>query len=595
MDVQAYIEYFKEKIPKPLLYEEWKGIRDTMIVHTRGVKPTKLLEVKRPNEDPDLKKYRIATYRPITKDKINHAIDSVISVTVNSNYSIKYSSNIAEPIQQARFKLQDDTIFEPLPLFNLITEHVSRFVFDDPNGLLVWLPVHPIDNTLPPSQAEQTEKVSIQPMLVDSHKICDMGEDYAVWEGKNLWTYDEPTGNGTTKKKNPYYFILTKEVIYRMLPYWDKSENKVKYKEELWYDMGYESDVPERNLPFATFKVLGGNVTMNPDNQKFFESFFQSYAAFGDEAICAFSDNQAVRVRFNFPFVAVKSDLCPTCKGSKKVPDPDHKGANMTCNTCKGLGSVVPFSPFGTFYKKPPATNDNEAYTISDFIEFRNPDVAILKESFLSWQVFIDLAAESINLVFTKEAQSGVAKEIDRQEKTDMLFKILGNMFDIVKFSIDSYECYYVPSDDERKLNDNVVTPPTNLAIKSQDDLFAEMNDLIAKEAPSPFISTTAIMLSQKIYNGNREVQKIIEVLTIWDVLFGKTDEQIGQLNAMGAIGDREKFIHVNGYAILYKLAQEKDLEDMEVEEIITEADKKVVLPERTPIVADDGTIDDNE
>ena len=47
-------------------------------------------------------------------------------------------------------------------------------------------------------------------------------------------------------------------------------------------------------------------------------------------------------------------------------------------------------------------------------------------------------------------------------------------------------------------------------------DLFREGHQVI----------TTANRLAQKIYKDDGEAQKIIEVLTIWDALFGKTSQR---------------------------------------------------------------------
>lgn len=94
IDITEYVkEFFKQEKPP----DDWVKVYKSMIVHTRGVKPTELLEIKRPNEPTDVRAYRLANYRPITKGSINQAIDAVFRVLFGSNYKIEYSPNGTNP------------------------------------------------------------------------------------------------------------------------------------------------------------------------------------------------------------------------------------------------------------------------------------------------------------------------------------------------------------------------------------------------------------------------------------------------------------------------------------------------------------------
>lgn len=588
-DIEAYVANFEDAIKTKIpVKQNWIDVRDAMIVHTRGVLPKKLLELKRPNEPKDLQEYRLANYRRITKKGINQAIDSIIRTFISSNYSIKYSDNLSEYIQKKRFTLQDEKYFlEPLTLLQLIIEHITRINFDDPNGILVWMPVNPNDYKLPPSQIAENEKIEIEPMIVDSPRVIAISDDHLVFEAKEKVMVKT---DARDPKAYCYYFIITREVILRMMPEYNSEKKKVVYVPYEWYSMGYSQKQENRYFPFLPCKVLGGNICINEHGHKYFESWFQSYVEFGNEAITSFSDNQAVRVRFNFPFASVKAEQCPKCKGAKKVHSDKegNLGTMVTCDQCQGVGAIVPFSPFGTHYRKPPSSSEPESFSTAPAYEFYSPDVAILNASFEAWQKFLEMAEDSVNLTFTKEAQSGVAKEIDRENKHDTMFKVSSNTFDLLKFSLDCIECYLMPFQEDRKLEDNQVRQPTTFIIKSQDDLYAELNDLITKNAPTPFINTIANNLAQKVFNGDKKTQKIIEVLTIWDTLFGRSDADIGQLKATGAIGNTEIFRHVYGYSILYQVI---DNPEEEIETIILAADAKLkpLIPVRTPLTNANG------
>lgn len=149
-----------------------------MIVHTRGVKPTDLLNIKRPNEPDDLRAYRLANYRAITKHGINQAIDSVYRVLSSSNYSIVYAKNISEYLETTKFRFLN----QKQDFHKLFFNSILRLMFDDPNGLLVWMPENP-DPLLPPIENEQTTPINVVPVYVNSCDIKHLTEDVAAFKG----------------------------------------------------------------------------------------------------------------------------------------------------------------------------------------------------------------------------------------------------------------------------------------------------------------------------------------------------------------------------------------------------------------------------
>lgn len=578
LDIKNYISRFEDVLAKPSpVFAEWVKIRERMIVHTRGVKPTKLIDQRRPQEPDDIKNYRIANHRAITKDGINHGIDSVQRTLISSNYVITPAPSTEKFIKEKRFSVfEDEAVYEPLPFKQLIIEHLSRIKYDDPNGFLVWMPVHPTDKNKIPLETSPTEKIDIEPYIVDSYRVRDVSIEHLTFEALKKWKWEYlDYQNKKNFREDAYYFVITKEAIYRLLPYWDKAAKKVKYKEEVYYDMGLseQGTDKQKSFKFLPAKVLGGNLTMNEKNEKFFESFFQSYAEFGDECIMAFQDDVAVRTRTAFPFISAKGDKCPTCKGAKKIQS--EEGSKVTCHTCHGEGNIISLSPYGIHYRKEPANNDNPEWTKAPFVTFDSPDINILDFSFKAWQRFLELAKESINLVFTKEAQSGVAKEIDREEKTDMLFKISNNDFDLIKFSLDCIEAYLEPFASARKAN--VVIPPTTFQIKSQFTLVEELKQMMDSDAPQPFIITTSNQIAEKIYGGDVRQKKIVEVLSVWDVLFAMDDSDITQLKNTSAVQTKDIIRHIHGYAILYVMSQNAKFVTQTISEIIALAEAELV------------------
>lgn len=591
VDLKKLTDGFFEN--KPETKEDWERVYDSMVVHTRGVKPKKLLDLKRPNEPLDIREYRLANYRPITKHGINQAIDSVYRTLYGSNYSVTYSKNIDEYLTETEFEFLGEEIdFKQMFFRNLL-----RLVFDDPNGLLVWMPENP-DKELPPIEADATQPINVVPVYVKSKDIIFFkDESFAYRVGKMI--VEIPAGNNKTKpESHDYFFIISKEYIWKYVPYWDTEKKRVSYRTEDYYSLSLTDGQPnaERDFPSLVGHKLGGNISYNEEGKIYYDSFFGCYVPFGDEAICSFSDDQAVRVRYNFPYVSVKGQACIGCKGTGKVTikEGEHKGKISSCKTCEGSGKTVPFTPFGHYLKEPPSSQDNESYVSQPAVEFYSPDVAILQNAYTTWEDLLEKAKETVNLIFTKEAQSGVAKEIDRETKYETLMKISNNFFELIQWSLDIIEAYRVPISSNRQ--DSVVRKPKTFAVKTETELGAELNEMIAKESPQSFIATTAKRLSEKIYSDDDEAQRIIEIQTVWDVLFGKTSAQISQLKVTGGADTLDCLRHTHSYTILASIALDNDLDKMEIAAIIEIADTKLqeLVAKEIIEVTEDATTQDN-
>jgi len=162
-------EFDPGKLPIPPAQGDWVAVRDSMVVHTRGATPTKLLETYRPNEPEDIKKYRLAVYKPITKAPINKAIDSQARILINSNFKIVYSKNIDEYLADTELTPMDTLgVHESFDFFQYIVKKAFRLDFDDPNGVLTWFPVNPDDRRLPAIETNSLTPVDVAPVYVES-------------------------------------------------------------------------------------------------------------------------------------------------------------------------------------------------------------------------------------------------------------------------------------------------------------------------------------------------------------------------------------------------------------------------------------------
>lgn len=585
-DLDKFLEKFFTD--KPATKEDWERVYKSMIVHTRGVKPKELLEIKRPNEPADVREYRLKNYRAITKHGINQAIDSVYRVLSSSNYSIEYSKTLEEYLKETKFKfLEQRQDFHTL-FFNTIL----RIIFDDPNGLLVWMPENS-NPDLPPIEQIETEKINVKPVYVCSKDIKHLTDEVLAFLGGQMIVM-VPEGNNKFKETpTDYYYICTHDFIYRYDPEWSKEKKKIVWKIRDWFALSYSNGAPNpaKAFPSAIWHRMGGNVVMNENNLRYYDSFYGCYVPFADECICAFSDNQSVRVRYNFPFVTVKGQKCTSCKGSGKINKTG--GGTKPCSTCSGNGTHIPFSPMGHYVEEPPSNNDNEAFIGKATVTFETPPDHIMQSSYQVWENLLLKAKETVNLVFIDEAQSGVAKEIDREQKYETLIKITQNFFGLMGWSLEIIEAYKEQFIADRK--ESIVTEPETFSIKSESQLMQELNDMTQKETPQAFVATTSNMIAEKLYSNNPEAKIIVDILSKWDVLYGKSASSISMYKSTGAATQKDVLRNVHGYKILSTIAMTEDLTKLTPVDIIAKAEAELakLVPAETLVMPDAAETED--
>lgn len=577
MDLQTYLSNFSERVKQyPKNKDECVRVRDAMIVHTRGVEPKTLLEVKRPNEPEKVRKYRLANYRPITKYGINNAIDSVYRTLISSNGDIIFSPTIAEYLTEKKFKLFESDS-ENYSFLDLWFQYWLRIMFDDANGYFGFFPVNSENPNDLPKNNPANQKIELIAIWVDCDRVLHASKEFIAFRAKNQVSVQ-------MEKKvtyEDYFFICTDMEILRMMPFWNGK--KIDYRKELYYTLAQD---PEDAFPSYPLQIMGGGISMTADNIKYFSSFFSPYVAFGDEAICAFSDNQAVRVRYNFPFVEIKGQVCVSCKGTGKEKDRD--GKTVACGNCRGLTVTPSFSPHDEYINMPPASGEDSRYAEIPAVRFANADVSILKESSNAWKEFLQYAKDSVNLLHIQQAQSGDAKEIDREEKYDMMYKISQAVYTHIKWSLSIIEAYREPFKTNRK--GSVVTPPTSFQLLTEGEMMNEMTTLIDKDAPNIYVSEVAINLAKKVFNGNEKAQKIIEILTVWDVLFGKNAVQISQARASGGVDQTDVIRHAKGFQILKLMSEESGFMEKKISDIILDAESKLNVQKATPLFDSNGS-----
>ncbi len=507
-DIELYNKDFWKQ--KPSEIDRWVEIFEEMVIHTRGHTPEKLLETRRPNEDENVFTYRKSIYQPITKGPINRSIHKLFRIFQNANFSYKITDSLQADI--------DEPDFNGMTFNEYMHGVVVKRMIEDPNGYLAWIPVGE-------GLRDETEKVIVVPELIESGKIQHRDDEVLTW-------FIHADSNGIVER----FWSLTKDAYY------------VHVKDDDEYELFL---IYEHEIGIIPAVILGG---MWEDDV--FQSYFSAFLPFGNEAIRQYSDWQAVNVTSAFPYRTEKYTECdvPECGGKgwwmEAPKDCDNcDDVRVTCDICKGAGHKPHTSPYGVFIRKERDIAEDE--DTGPMVEFTSPATDILKYSQEAWESLLMQAREAIFDKQVDEAQSGVAKIVDRGDFYAWLINISNNIFDhLILKSLEIIQGYRDISATELP----VVIKPTSFEVKTEQDIVEELGILIEKKVPAPFILEVTKDLTKKRFSNDPKTSALIAFLTIYDPLFALVPEEKAVLTASGVISDKERAKNVNSYQAINEL-----------------------------------------
>jgi hypothetical protein len=524
-------------------YEDWVEVRDTMFVHTRGKNPGDILTKRRPNEDPELMEYRLSIYEPITKGSINRAIDKLYRIFGAANFSIQVSEELSSYLNAKKF---DSQYF-----YAFIQKYVVRRMIEDPNGYLAWIPYGA-------GLTDPTQKVDVYPLIIGSDQIRYLDNYTISWVD-----YDEKSKvseGGKVVDKGEVIYTLDGEGFYKHEQYGINRDKK--------YDL---SVIYIHNLGFRPAIVLGGDLT----DEGYYESYFSAFVPFANEAIRQYSDWQGIMTTSGFPYREEVAETCsaPGCRDG--VCYNTEEDEHYPCKVCKGTGRIISRSPYGVFLKEKGGNVLDSNFGNDAMIRFVAPPVDIIKYSGEAWQVLLKKAEEALHLDKIDEAQSGTAKQIDREDSFMVLTKISNNIFDEIIYRslliIEKLRNVSSPMDP-------IIIKPISFSMKTEYDLINEINMLHDRNAPVAFLVEATKDLAKKRFSGNQSIARMVEVLVAYDPIYHLDTKDKHMLMLSGTIRKDDVIKSLFAYKMLVSLTSENGNEYLEkdLSEIFADLDRLI-------------------
>lgn len=320
--------------------------------------------------------------------------------------------------------------------------------------------------------------------------------------------------------------------------------------------------VPEGLSTFPAL-VLGGEA-LSFHACEIYNSFVQTAVPSLDKIIQTKSEEDLmIKENVHSRLVMIGGPVCETCSGLKEIRDP-KTDKYVKCGTCHGSGVHLTNNAAAVTIIQAPKTGQSlpfdppGMYYVAPGMEPLNALVANIKAYWYS-------AYSSINFEFLTEtplAQSGVAKENDRQEMNSFLFKVgshvinrilnpIINLFAEYLYENKAYDAYL------RKNICPAISVPRNFEVPSVSQLENELTLLRNAQADKDlFVSIELEIIETRFANQPNEKQILRDIL-LMNPLGGLTEDAKNAQSANGSITKEDFYIANNIGATIRELYQD--------------------------------------
>jgi hypothetical protein len=526
----------------PVEFKFWNEVYEGIFPHFYGFMPSAIREAF-PNESYEQLEYRLRIHRSMTKSELWQAIFDVKRILMGDKFTIETGIELNEYLSSAKFGSDKKQLRFDKYMWDIV---YPRRVLD-PNAILAVIPV-PSEN--------QNESVAIELKIFSHFDIKYCSDESVIIRDSNRST-------GTDE----FFWIFTTSDILVS----ERIDNQ--WTVRTWYT---------HNNGKTGVEFLGGlHMTMSDyythEDICYFESDFSYAVPMMDKL--ERKDNQLESSTLNtvFPLRVTQGLECETCKGVGKIDkrDPitghicyvdEHSpypiALQTECKKCSGSGTISLGALDGIVAtpKNNDTFGDDAANTgkIGDrFVQYVSPDVSSIVELRTQEDNTVVRVTEVLSITKpSKFAESGVAKEKDREGKFTKLKDISDGMSSLIWSTLETMILYrnISPQSREVELEALKIIAPEDFQIKSVNELQEEYFKDLEKKPLSIRIKQHKELLAKR-FKENDDIHLLDDIAIAYtNGLYLYPLAQLEKLFNMGVISDKDVIKATRVFAVLHNL-----------------------------------------
>ncbi|MEG1198468.1 hypothetical protein [Algoriella sp.] len=505
----------------PSSYQQARDVYYAITLHTKGARPAfkdlsnrsnngkiyppgyiddnyqnlfeKFLLSRHPREEEVTRDWRYSQYKPLTKSAFQRLINVVRGLIYQDT---KHTLKIDD--KENSDYLEGNNFLEKNNFLSLFKNIFLQTLFEDPNGYLVVIPSKH-KNEL----QNNTNPLEVSFNYVSITKILHQDDKDLIFKSND----------------DKHIFWINEKDIIRFR----KNEKSEWTKEDGYFhhDFGY--------IPAIR---LGGIFA----NNGFYKSFVDDAIPIADEFISSYSSEQLIDKEASHPYIQQATVECPTCNGigstqaDVEICDLYPNGVKQVeCKTCHG--------------KKQISINPAERYEVpveemdKQMVKIINPDVGINQYHRNKNKDIFNSILDALNLLKVDEAQSGLAKTIDRDNLYQFTSSVSDRLFELKDFCLKCFISYRSP-DSKKVKGGYTLQKPYKFETQNAQELLDELSTAQSNGTPIHVRKYLINEFVNKRYKGNDVDLKINQIYANLDKTFGLTLDEIKLSKELGLITD---------------------------------------------------------
>ena len=495
---------------------------EAIAIHADGLFPDDLISERRPAESVEIRDYRKKIFTPITKPVFTKVYNSLMKIRKSSDWMLSFPTNI--PAMIAEDEAPEVYLMKKLPRNGSITNWMFSVAFKpyliDANAVVLTMPIE--------YDIQLNEYFKPYPRIYTSAQVLDykINEFYLLQEAE-MFSYEEDDYTYSNGRR----FLLIQPDVFQVF---EEKNGKIKEVMQIVNVLGY---IPVRHMNGMVFQQ-GNHCTL-------YESRISGIVPMLNEAVREYSDLQAEIVQhIHSTMWSIQPQQCTRCKGVGEIPR--ENSAPISCPGCSGKG-ILPLNPFEHVIMPMPKAGESAVPTPPIGYVTKQTDIARLQEERIRQHIYDALSAISMEfLAESPIAQSGVAKQVDREELYSFVHSIaedIVRIMDEVCYDILAWRHYGQSVDINELLP--YIPVPERYDMLSGKVLVDELTAMVNAKVDPAIINAAQIELADKKFNESNIKNLVILKLKL-DPFAGVPEENISLQRTFGAVDQNDLVIHAN-------------------------------------------------
>ena len=517
-----FLEPYFTKAIRHSHYRESVEMYEKLETHADGEYPHKLIDERRPAESDEIKNYRKKIFIPNTKPHFNKVFNSLQKIRKSPDWMVVFNNEV--PARIPKEETPEMYINKKFPKHASITNWFFSVAFKqyliDANAVVFTMPLN--------MKVASNEFYKPFPKIYCSESVLDYEEGkYYVIREEEKTVYTE---NNETYSDGEFIYVIQPDVIQTF----EKRRSGI-----------YAKDTYVNKLNYIPVHHLYGVIKEQYNTCSLYESRISGIVPKFDEAIREYSDLQAEIVQhIHSTMWAIQPQQCGRCKGLGEIPK--ENSVPVSCPTCNGKG-LMPLNPYEHLILSAPRPGDNAIPTPPIGYVQKQTDIARLQEERIRQHIYDALS--SINMEFLAEvplAQSGVAKQVDREELYSFVHSIAEDcvrIIDEICFDICAWRYMDIEKDIAKLVP--YIPVPERYDLLSGKVLIEELAQMTTAKVDPAIINAAQIELAGKKFNDNTIKDLVVLKLKL-DPFAGVPEESISLQKTFDAVSQNDLVVHSN-------------------------------------------------